>query len=480
MSQIQTFLDRSAEAENFFLFYGDRLFSIDGKSNSQNRVIVPGNYSMGLVASLPFSDFERLDEKVNATALEEDSRAYVKERLNEEISSKGKLSQQKRRLKTLDFIVYQFLPLLYSRNYQTESHIADMLMSGEDGGDSLGLVERARNELQARLDKEFGVEVAAENPGEIFRKNILREEKSKMKTGSLVEVRYSPKDLGLKGKDIAPSITGEITGLQPFYFLNGQAYTLETANHAKSEEMSFVINDKFFVSKPSNLKLTDIKSELLDRALQRARISTLEKSTEGFDLVKEVIQATEKRQVQIAQLSKLEEYDLGNCGFIFKNDTYHVYATTPKFATQDGRNPKIFWPFPPVKVAIYIGSNDKDNPYSFNRPLVIDQMANHPCLRDRTRGYCEICNLNRDPSSYSNTPADMLRKLSDAVNVIMHPLNRESLDAHVGESYFGTTLNEILKQKPMTRDQAIAEGYFVAEVIENSARKELGGQDESN
>jgi len=478
MGQTQTFLDRSVEAEKFFIFFGDRLFSIDEKSNSLNRVTIQEKYSFGLIPSLPFSSFEGLDDRVNAAILDENSRNFIKERLNEEISSQGKLDEQKRRLKTLDFIVYQFLPLLVSKNYQTENHIADMFLSGEDEGDSTSFVERAKCELQTKLDKDFGVELSEDNPGERLRKILLREEKSKLTTQPLIKALYSPKDLGL-GETIEPSITGDITGLQPLCYLNGQLYDLEITENAKGREMSFVINGKTFAPNPSRLTFENIKEELTNRTLQRAKISALERSTEGFDLVKETIQATEKRQIQLTQLAKLNEYDLGNCGFIFKNNAYYVYAATPNFATQDGRNPEIFWPFDSVKVAIMIGSKNND-PYSYDKPLVIDPMANHPCLSNKKEGYCEICNLNREPSSYSNTPADMLRKLSDAVNVIMHPLNKPSLDSHPGHSYFGITLDEVLKQKPMTREEAVASGYFIAEVIENSATQQTGEQDEGN
>ena len=181
-----------------------------------------------------------------------------------------------------------------------------------------------------------------------------------------------------------------------------------------------------------------------------------------------------KRQQQLLDLAKLDEYDLETCGFILRDGKYIVYSRVPQFATQDGRNPKKFWPFPSVRVGIYMGMN-RDEIYSFDSPLVVDPMPNHPCLSNKTSGYCKICNLNREPDSYNNTTRDILRKLSDAVNVVMHPLNKPSLDAHAGEKYFGVTLTEILKQKSMTRTEAANAGYVIAEVIENSARNAEGG-----
>jgi len=470
MANLKTFLDRAAEADNFFLFLGDRLYSIDGNSNSTNRVVTPGGYSMGLVPTLPFYHFERFDDRINSAEIAEDSKTFVRERLNREVEERGRLTDEKKRIKTLDFVVYQFLPLLVSKNYETAHHVTDMILSGEADRDSEILIERARKELQEKLDRDFGTEVKGDNANERLREMILREERGNLRQGPAVRAKYSLTDLGIDAREITPSITGEITGHQPLAVLNKRVYYFEQTERAKKSDLSFKLNDRLFVARPTDITLSGINSELVNRTLQRTRISALERSGD-FDLIKDAIQDTEKRQHQIAQLARLNEYDLGNCGFVLHGDNYCVYARIPQFATQDGRNPKVFWPFPSVKVGIYMGFNN-GQAYSFDRPLVIDPMPNHPCLREKTRGYCDICNLNREPDSYNNTPQEILRKLSDAVNVIMHPMTPLSLEAHTGESYFGVTLKEILKQKPMTREQAEAEGFTIAEVIENSAAAE--------
>jgi hypothetical protein len=67
---------------------------------------------------------------------------------------------------------------------------------------------------------------------------------------------------------------------------------------------------------------------------------------------------------------------------------------------------------------------------------------------------------------------DIVRKIGDAANTITTPLSPESLERHSGESYFGDTLTNILKQGSLTREQALEQGYRVVEVMETKVDKD--------
>lgn len=73
----------------------------------------------------------------------------------------------------------------------------------------------------------------------------------------------------------------------------------------------------------------------------------------------------------------------------------------------------------------------------------------------------------------------MVRKLSDAVNVVMQPLSKKSLDRHSGEVYFDHKLDDILLQGSLTRAQAEEQGYIVVEVLEHAVGTDAAGEKEA-
>ena len=209
-----------------------------------------------------------------------------------------------------------------------------------------------------------------------------------------------------------------------------------------------------------------MKRELLERMKKRWRISALEVSQDAFAEVRTKLKAEEVAEKYLLELAKKPGYDFNGCGFIQKDDSFYVYATVPKFATQDGRNPQVFWPYETTRVAIGLVWSD-NRAHSTNYPVVVERRECHPCLRDRARkgGFHSMCNLNRDSGSNQSHILDLVRKLSDAANVLMQPLNQESLNHHPGESYFGVELKNILTQGSLTEDQARQKSYTIVKVI---------------
>jgi len=463
MSQVKTFLDRVGTMQDSFVLYADRLMGIEEGSGT-NFVSFFGS-SFRLVPSLQFNQLEAFDSRAYASQILSESRYFVKQTVDREVKAEKDLKGEASRIKALEFIVFDFLPLLYSKKYKTSDHLAEMFDAGKEEGDASGFFVRARDELQQKLDNDFGTEAKTEeDQSEKVRNRVLASEKERVRTESIVPVKYTLKELGLTTRDVSDSVTGRLTGLQPLYVIDNRVYSLVPVNGRVKKDIVFNIHGKEYVPGEVVSTVSQLSKELSNRREILSNITALEGSQNDFSLIKEVLAANDKKQRQMVELARLKEYDLGSCGFVLKDGNYYVYSRIPKFATQDGRDPKVFWTFPTVRVAIQIGWNDKA--YTSDSPIVVEAMNYHPCMKNRKEGYSTICNLNRQPSDYRNTPLDMLRKLSDAVNVVMHPLNKESLDAHSGHTYFGTTLTDILKQESLTREQAVGQGYEIAEVIQ--------------
>ena len=149
-------------------------------------------------------------------------------------------------------------------------------------------------------------------------KNVLEREKAKVKTSSLFDRRYSPADLGLT-QDLTPSITGEITGFQPLYTINGQIYSLRMVERDTESQLVVRINGRKFVPEASRTNVSKVRDELRERKKQLSRIYALEQSKGDFDIIRDAIFANDKKQRQMVQLAKLKDYDLDNCGFVLKN-----------------------------------------------------------------------------------------------------------------------------------------------------------------
>ena len=465
MEEITTFLERIAERQSSFILFGNAVYAIV-ESNGSPDFLEAGGARLSLAKSLSFADFERLDEKVQSSEILKYCSSYVKEAINSELKADDDVRKEKNRIHALNFIMTEFLPFLLSKKYESDN----LLLSSLNGGKSeeIDPVGRAKAEIAAKLEKDFGKgEIRkGQDPVKEMRENLLKREKSQLNTGPIIPAELTPKDFGLKADDLEFSLLGQITGNQPLYALDGKVFALKPAGR-KDYDFVFTLNGKPYVpSGESTLALQHLSAQLLDRYKRTLRISALEKSQDAFEEVRGQIKADDVTEKQMHELAKLSEYDFGDCGFVLKDGRYSVYSRTPKFATQDGRKPEVFWPFDATRVAIDIGW-ERGRPYSADKPRIVERREFHPCLSDRARagGFCELCNLNREPGAYKNTVLDMVRKLSDAVNTFLQPMNLESLNAHIGYTYFGAHLDNILRQGSLTRAEAEKKGYMIVEVI---------------
>ncbi|MBU1975185.1 MAG: hypothetical protein KKG59_02145 [Nanoarchaeota archaeon] len=465
MVEVTNFLERIAQRQSSFVLFGSRVYDIVNSNGLPDSLTAVGsNLEMGLVPSLSFSEFERLDERVEVKGIEAYCRDYIANAIDQELRAEEDVRREKNRVYALKFIMTELLPFLVSKKYSTDELLFKSL-NGDGGGQTL--IDQAKAEIADKLNQDFGTgdEAEFEDPAEQMRQNVLAKERRGVRVEAIVPAKLSLEDMGLTEDQVQDSVLGQITSNQPVYITNGRVFRLEPQQRFQPGDFKFKLNGKTYRPVFESLDLPRIVSELSERRQVMWRMDALERSKDAFQEIKGKLRQEAVSERQMYELAKLEEYDLDTCGFLMRDGRYFVYSKTPKFATQDGRKKDVFWPYEATRVAIKVGWED-GRAYTTDKAIVIDRREFHPCLSGRTRegGFCSLCNLNE--RSYSNTAPEMVRKLSDAVQVFKEPLNKRSLDSHKGHSYFGDHLNDILKQGALTREQAIEQGYEVVEVLE--------------
>jgi hypothetical protein len=477
MGEITCFLERLAERQPEFVLFGGRVYSPSESNLTQGNVqedqkdrLELGSLTLNLIPSMPFSFFESLDRSSQRAEIEALGQRYVREKVDREISGETDQGGEVSKIKTLTFIMYDFLPFFVSRKYGHEDGLMVALGLEEETAIT-DPVERARSEMSEYLNHRFGAEAptALKDKSALVKKRVIAREREGLAQGAIVEKELSLKEMGLTQEEISPSQLGEILGNQPVYVMNERLYGLRKVRSTEDFPGEIVVhlNGHKYVVGNEMFGLDQAIQVLRGRQIQRNQLEILERSSSEWDAVASAISSSGIKEQHMRELSKLGEFDYEGSGFILKDGRYYVYATIPKFATQDGRDPSKFWPYEATRVAIKVGW-DRGGIRSWDRPVVVERREFHPCLSGRSNrgGFCEICNLSREPSSYSNTLLDLVRKIGDAANTITTPLSKESLDRHSGEAYFGTTLKDILQQGSLTREEAIKKGYQVIEVIE--------------
>ncbi len=469
MSKFLTFLDRIAEKQSSFVLFGDRVYSPIESNGYPDKMFFNGSLEFSLAPSLSFAEFESRDEVRQEEAIHKYSDRYLQEKIHQRLDSEDRVADESNRINTLSYIMNDFMPFLVSKKYDNDLILLDLL-DDKDENEVFDPLEQARKEIADKLIASFGdpkeFEKSDDDFGEFMRKKLIQEETEKIDTSSAIRGRIALSELGLKRKNLRVSDFGNLIDFQPFYVLGQNVFELKKVGGKPHLGLGFRINNRNYVpSENASMSISRLSEYLVNRKKQQWKVRALEKSKQAFQAINEVMQKRDMTKGYMVDLAKLDEYDIGGCGFLRRSGSeYLVYTTLPKFATQDGRDPKKFWPFEAIRVAIKIGWGS-GKAYTTDYPYIIEPSPYHPCLRDRTSGYSTLCNLNRNEGSYNNTLLEMVRKLSDAANVYMQPLNKESLDSHSGHSYFGTHLNDILRQGSMTRSQARKKGYQIVEVI---------------
>lgn len=464
-----TYLERLVERQSSFLFFGNFFYSLEPSSQPSENTFHSFGFIQPLVRSLPFDRFEALDERMQSPAIKAYCKDYIAESINRELKAEQEIRAGVAKIKALEFIMYELLPHLVSRNY-TDTYTTWDALFGKEVNETAtiqeeSVVERAKRTIAEKLHADFGVheQEQEENVAERLRLLRLRKEKESVKTDPLFNPAYTLEELGVSAVT-SPSILGNITAHQPFYVVDGRVFSLDRED--QKGDIFFMVHGKRYVPGKEIEKLSTFIGTLKTRTLQKWQITALETSRDAFAVINETITDSKVKQHELRELSKLNEYDIEGCGFIARNDNYYVYVTLPKFATQDFRNPTVFWPYEQTKVAIHIGWQD-GQVYTTGKPVVVEQREYHPCMYKRDRPFSDICNL--EDRNYSPGVQGMVDKLSDGRNVVETPLSKVSLDAHTGYTYFGVHLDNILRQGSLTREDAEKKDYRVIEVVAQDA-----------
>ncbi|MBT3985626.1 hypothetical protein HOD38_04925 [archaeon] len=456
MSLETTFLDRIAERQSSFVLFKGQAYAITEDPINGNFLDIMGS-RMALVPSMPFRDFERLDEQLYGADVENYCARYVREKIDSELRAEDEVRRETSRINTLKYLMDRLLPHLVAKKYSSDEILLHEVLGTEV---DKGPVDLARDEIREKLNHDFGVEdiEVDEDPAERMRANVLAREKGELDRAPL---------MGEAGE--YDSVLQAVIGNQPIYVMDGRLYALESPGDIERGKFTFVMGGRAYTPSETRLpSLREVSQEILERRKMVWRIAALERSQDTFAGIRDQIHTAEVTERQMHELAKLEEFDLGSCGFVLKDGSYYVYSRVPKFATQDGRDKDVFWPYDATRVAIKIGWSG-GQAHSSGDGVVIEKREFHPCLRNRSSGgWKGICNLTRGASDYGKTPAEMVRKLSDAVTVITEPLSEISLKRHGSPgsySYFGDSVESILGQGSLTREEAEEQGYGIVEVI---------------
>ncbi len=475
---MRTFLDSISEEVSSFLLFGDRVYSINASGKAADTLTALGT-TLRLIPSLTYSDLETLDWKIQQDEIARAGDYFVRQTIRRDIESLNNLNNKETRLVILNFLINQFLPFFYSRKYPT--HLPGDTEDPE-------YQERARQELNARLEAEFGRQAATIPTQDVAQEHWLRaieQEKQELKQIERFPPRYAPETLGLEPTKIRPSFFGDLTDHQPLYVQNRQVYPLSLADgtpiKAAPQAFRFYLKGKDYVADKIQCDLATLSANLLAMYEAQLHINALESNRKAFDVIRQTLESAKTDENALNGLVSKESYDLGDCGFVVIDDNYYVYTLLPAFAAQDGRDPNRYWPFEPTRIAIKIGFSS-GQPYSSDRAVSLDKRANHPCLshKDMDKRTYDICILDRNPDGYGHELLGLVRKLSDGVLGFTHPLSLESLNSHPGHTYFGTTLDNILKQEPLTRQQALEQGLQVFDVMTEAEVNELNKAGDTN
>ncbi len=449
MVKLTTFPERIALRESSFVLFAGRPYCAVPGDEIRDWIEVEG-VRLGLTPSMTFSEFEGLDEALQSDELKELTKEYLKSTVEEEAEAVDVANKGQAHLAMITFIVEELIPRIYSGAISREGFENQ--------------VDAARASLAQRLDDELGVKTMDMALKSSAVKAIIKDAQLReRKNAPIIESQYSPSALGLAS--IPESLLGSAIGNQPLYVSNGRVFNLVKAQN-KSLPMRLSLNNKIYGIGDEVLTLDALCDELHKREEGEWVSEALEELGTALNDIHGALSPKGKLYSHIFKLAKLKEYDFGNCGFIVKGSSYLLYVRTPKFVTQDARDGDTYWPYEPIQVAVQLSMAD-DTPISTGKAVIIGTVPTLPCVQERKerKPTHDICMVNRKESQYEQTVAGIIKKLGDAVSVITHPINREALEAHPGHVFFRDVLDDILTQRPMSREKAERDGYVVYDVL---------------
>jgi hypothetical protein len=245
--------------------------------------------------------------------------------------------------------------------------------------------------------------------------------------------------------------------------------------------VSFRLNNRHFSI--ANFESSNIFSAYQERKRTRWNLDSIQEVPQGTGARGKRLFIANVTEKEINGLSRYlvekGEYEIAGYGIILNGgeaNILYVYKRVPKFATQDGRNENRYWAYDSMRVAVGLGWDEKGI-HVFDRTKIVEYQKHIICVYENNpniAGWNSVCNSAAEYRNYGRDARGIVSKLSDAVNVVTHPMNLPSLQKHASRNYqYGPgTLDMILKdQKPMTREDAIKNRYDIFDVIPKEVGK---------
>lgn len=161
-------------------------------------------------------------------------------------------------------------------------------------------------------------------------------------------------------------------------------------------------------------------------------------------------------------LIKKKEVCVNNAGVVVHEGFVYVYVRLPKFAMRNPLKPENYHPFASVRVAVKLIPNEGSFSH-YAGHFCIDRLM-HPFANNPNSYFVGVCG---EGIPIDNSAQSVARHLFHIGNLVMNGLTRKSLENHgawqdgIG-SYYQKPAVVFAASKPLTKEQAVKEGYVIA------------------
>ncbi|MBU0461712.1 MAG: hypothetical protein KJ574_03945 [Nanoarchaeota archaeon] len=492
----RTFITRLAEKEEPFAIIDGRLYQVSERE-ARATTLNLGETALGLVPAETVQNLERFYRNLHAQDIEQQMRSFLEARLQKEIKTQKELKRFLGDNRAVQFIVYEVFPHFMDKDDNLDELIQeandgngkkkkkekkdtepaadiDALLNGEKPAEiTLADYQKAKAELIKEIEQEYNAEQKAEEARRLAeeqrtqagQKRAVPQETDELE--QMLTTHYQQKGL-LQAEPAQKPLEKlkqgdglvEILGNKDVLVMLGHVYQLA---QTKDDADTFVaVKGKRFALAPfTNVEsVEDAYQRFLAKSIKIDAVEQLE------DQVREIEEAKAKFK-GIEGLAKKNEFQAGDVGFMKHDEGYYVYLRVPKFAMKHPKRDD-YYLFEECRVGVRI--NYSDGELHIGEPVVIDKYR-HPFLQGNT-AFQHICNLAGWRGNGYDKAMQVVKRLSDAKNVIMHGMTVRSFRSHGGTDihdshYWSEVLKDKLAGRDITRAKAEKEGYQITNFLWN-------------
>ena len=450
----KTFFSKLSEKSPFIIF-DNRLYQI-GEGDGKDGFMKIGKHKFGLFQGPDLADLERFYSDLHSKEIFEHKRAFIKDRLKQEIKSNQDMQKYLNNNNVLGFILYEVFPFFIEDKSEIKALLKGKKSKKEKSENGIGKIVK-----DAMSKEDRGIEVAQ------VREELLKELRSPKPKEPKISSGEEDKEVDSLLTDYYEKIG--ILSKSPLY----KKHKKKSSQLSLDTELSKILNNDVLIIKGLVYRLSHFKEE------QRiyVRIRGQDYSLVPFSSVREVehayrnkldtqfkIQAINEFEDQINKIKKLrsekkalekffekKEYDAGTVGFKKHDGAYYVYVPVPEYVLKDPDTNK-YYRFDKCRVAVKVKYDGKR--FNYGSPRVIDSYF-HPFLPDSNCSWQSICmgNYNYSKLGMLDDASAIATLLSDARNVLLTGYKLDCSPYHKLGEYTSReiSIEEIKKRKlPVT------------------------------